>query len=465
MAGSWKKDKINGCRIGIFYDSIEMNPAGTQARIKGGKVRFSSDVNVVDQTNHLSWSGGAVTDGSSNNKKLRGSGARTIQSVTGTWITLSTTTTTKVTASASFSGVNYAGSTLTHSITVTLPIAGDGGTVSPDPGVGGDAYPNPWEDDNGPDWATEPYVEHVYAVRLPGAPAPLQSVPAWDVSVDLDGGRAPYGVCRFKAPVSYLSEANYAHTNPRAQPVVQVDAGWRYPGAENLHTLFSGVITERVLQVDPSGAYVQVTAESYETILEYPSHIGPVGVSNAYTTVKQVYDANAFYRRPAWVEHPANIAPTAPQLAEYRAMGIEKDDTVGDWLRACSSTMGQWMRGDLTSTTPKIENLTDPYPYQRLVEMDVNAFAELDRVENLDQWANILRLTTQWTNGSGDQVSKRRTYAASGVSGGSGAVRSRDVTLNLKPPSGATPPANWAPALRWLRRVNEASRGSRRSRG
>lgn len=453
MAGKWSGNPGNKIDIGFFYDSIELNAAGTKARIRGGRIRIRRGVNITDSTNSLSWTGSLVAGGSSLNLNLSGSGDKTIKTVTGTWITLSTTK--KVTASvkATLAVVNYAGKTLVVNVSVAFPLAGDGGSVSPTPSPGGEAYPNPWEDDDAPDWATEPYVETIYAVRIGGT-----AVQAWDVTVDLDGGRAPYGTARFKCPPALLTEDTYTATNPRLNPVVQIDAGWRYPRAQNLHTLFSGVITERRLSVDSGGAYVEFTAESYETILEYPSHLA-AAVNNAHTTVKQSYDAIAFYRKPVWVEPASNVAPDAAQLAEYRAMSVEKDDDVSDVLRTWASTMGQWMRGAMDTATPTVECITDPYPYQRLVELDLTAFSTLDRVENLEQWANILRLTAQWTSGD-STVNKRRTYPAAGVSGGTGAVRSRDITINVKPPSGAVPPANWSPALRWLRRVNEASRGS-----
>lgn len=457
MAGSWGGKK-NGVRIGFFYDSISVNAAGTQARINGGRIRIDRDVNISDSTNGLSWGGGAVADGSSSNLNLSGSGAKTIKSVTGQWVTLSTTKKVTATASAKLTGVNYAGGDLSVSVTVTFPIAGDGGTVSPTPSPGGDAYVNPWADEDAPDFATEPYVEHAWAVRLPGAPVGLRAVPAWDIEVTLDGGRAPYAEARFKCATSYLSEDNYAYTKPLLQPVVQIDAGWKYPGKVNVHTLFSGVITERSLEVDETGAYVQIVAQSFESILAYPSHLS-AAVPDSTLTIKEFFDSKAFYRKPAWIEPASNVAPDAAGLAEFRALDIEVDDDLSDWFQTAASTMGQWLRGDMTSATARVECITDPYPYQRLVELDVNAFARLSRTENLDDWANIMRLTAQWTS-SGDTKQKRRTYAAASVTSGTGAVRARDVTINVKPPSGATPPSNWSPALRWLRRVNEASRGS-----
>lgn len=456
MAGDYGSRK-NGVRVGFFYDSLEMNTAGTQARVKGGKIRIDRDVTISDSSNTLTWSGGAIVDGSDSGINVSGSGAKTIKSVTGSWVTLSTTTKVKATAAVTFTGINYAGGTLSVSVSVSYPLAGDGGTVSPTPSPGGDAYVNPWEDENAPDWATEAFVQTTYAVRLPGAPG-APELTAWDVVVDLDGGRSPYATARCKVPVESITEANYATTNPRLRPVLQVDAGWTYPGVRNSHTLFSGVITDRSLRVDASGTYWELSAESYETILEYPSHLA-AAVNNAYTTAKQHYDATAYYRKPTWVEPVSNTAPDSAQLAEYRAMAVEKDDDVSDFMRTCASTLGQWLRGKLDAATPTVECISDPYPYGRLVELDLNAFSDLQRVENLEQWANVLRLTAQWTSGD-STVNKRRTYYASTVAAGTGAVRSRDVTINVKPPAGAVPPSNWAPAQRWLRRVNEASRGS-----
>lgn len=460
MAGKWSEEPGNKIDIGFFYDSIEMNAAGTRARINGGRIRIRRGVRITDTSNKLTWTGSLVADGSVSNLNLSGTGDKTIRTVTGTWINLSATR--KVTASVrvTMADVNWAGKTLVVNVGVTFPLAGDGGTVSPTPTPGGGAYPNPWEDDTAPDFATETYIEHTWAVRLPAAPEALRTVPAWDIQVDLDGGRSPYGTARFKAPLTYLTEATYPWTNPRAVPVVQIDAGWCYNGGTNTHELFSGAIVERSLRIDPGGAYVEIVAESFETILDYPSHLA-VGVSNAYTSVKQFYDANAFYRKPTWTEPGSNTAPDAAQLAEYRALTIETDDDVGDWMRTAASTLGQWLRGHMASATPRVECVTDPYPYQRLVEIDINAFDSLDRTENLDQWANILRLTAQWTlNADGDTKNKRRSYRATGVSTGTGAVRARDITLNIKPPGAGQIPGNWAPALRWLRRLNEASRGS-----
>jgi len=461
MAGSWGSKK-NGVRIGFFYDSINVNAAGTKAQITGGRIRIDRDVNISDSTNALSWSGSLVSNGSTSNLNVSGSGAKTIKYTgSGSWVTLSSTSRVRASVSVAMSGVNYAGGTLYVSVSVSFPLAGDGGTVSPTiPEAEEAEVPNDWEDELAPDYSTEPYIEHAWAVRLPGAPKEYRDVAARDITVTLDGGKAPYGEAKFKVPVSYLAEEVYDLTKPLLQPVVQIDAGWQYHGLLNVHTLFSGVVTDRRLKLDAAGPYVEITAQTYEALLDYPSHLA-ASVSSGYTTVQEFYSAQAFYRKPAWVEPATNDAPDAAGLAEYRALGIEVNDGVDEFLRSCAGALGQWMRGGLAYSTPTVECVTDPYPYRRLNEIDLSAFSDAERVENLDEWANILRLTAQWTDASsGDTKSKRRTYTASTVTSGTGAVRARDVTINVKPPSGATPPATWAPALKWLRRVNEASRGS-----
>ena len=466
MAGKWQDPLFNGIGVGFFYDSIELSADGKKARIKGGRIRIRRNVNISDSSNKLSWSGGAINDGSKSNINVSGKGDKTILSVTGSWVTLDQAKAVTSTAKVTFSGINYAGKTLEVTVKVTYPIGGDGGSPS-NPNVGGGAYPNPWEDENAPDWATEPYIEHAWAVRIttPLTPAAKRVVPAWDIEVTLDGGNSPYGIARFKMPLSYLidSTSAYMWTDPfrRALGVatVQIDAGWKYPGTLNVHTLFSGYITSRNLRIADGEAYVEVVAETYETLLDFPSNVA-AAVGNTNTRIKQFYDACEFYRNPEWSEPSTNLPADTAQLTEYRAAAIEKDDTVSDWFRQAASTLSQWMRGGNTSY-PSIECLTDPYPYQRLVEIDINAFTELNRTESLDDWGNVLRLSATWTiNSDGDTKDARRTFAdtTSRGTGGTGVVRSQDVSLAVKPPGGKIP-ANWATGKRWLRRINEAKRG------
>ena len=119
MPGSWGTSK-NGVRIGVFYTAIEYRNGGAEARITGPKIRIDSP-NIVDSTNSWSWSGGAVTDGSQTNIDVSGSGSRDVRSVTGQWQALSFAGTTNANFNAAASGIDYAGGSLSVSLSVALP--------------------------------------------------------------------------------------------------------------------------------------------------------------------------------------------------------------------------------------------------------------------------------------------------------------------------------------------------------
>lgn len=120
MAGGWGSSK-NGVRLGCFWDSIEKNADGSQARITNARIRIDRDVNIVDSSNSLSWSGGAVNDGSASNINCDGSGEKTIKTVTGQWQDLVYGATKSANFSASMSGINYAGATISNTESVTYP--------------------------------------------------------------------------------------------------------------------------------------------------------------------------------------------------------------------------------------------------------------------------------------------------------------------------------------------------------
>lgn len=120
MAGGWGSKK-NGVRLGCFWDGIELSSDGSMARITNGRVRIDRDVNIVDSTNKLSVSGGAVADASWSNLNVSGSGEETIKGVGETWVALNYGSTKTATFSASMSGIDYAGGTVSNTETVTYP--------------------------------------------------------------------------------------------------------------------------------------------------------------------------------------------------------------------------------------------------------------------------------------------------------------------------------------------------------
>ena len=120
MAGDWGGSH-NGVKIGCFYDAIELSSDGSKARITDPRVEISRTVNISDSTNKLTVSGGCVTDDSWSNLNVGGSGTERIKTVGASWVTLTYGATSTHDFTASLSGVDYAGSTLTNTYTVTYP--------------------------------------------------------------------------------------------------------------------------------------------------------------------------------------------------------------------------------------------------------------------------------------------------------------------------------------------------------
>lgn len=118
MAGGWGSRK-NGVRIGAFWDDLQISSDGSQARITGAVIKIDRDARIADSKNSLSWSGGAVSDGSDSDINVSGSGSKTIKSVTGQWQTLDYGATKSASFAASMSGVS--GGTVTVSKSVPYP--------------------------------------------------------------------------------------------------------------------------------------------------------------------------------------------------------------------------------------------------------------------------------------------------------------------------------------------------------
>lgn len=120
MPSDWGT-KHNGVRLGVFWDGIEVSADGSQARITNARIKIDRDVNISDSSNNLSWSGGAVGDGSDANINVDGSGEKTIKNCSETWCDLSYSGTISREFNASMSGINYAGATISTSANITYP--------------------------------------------------------------------------------------------------------------------------------------------------------------------------------------------------------------------------------------------------------------------------------------------------------------------------------------------------------
>lgn len=315
-------------------------------------------------------------------------------------------------------------------------------------------------------------------------PEQLRTVPAWNVEVDLDGGRAPYGRAQFSAPLDYispdpitLSPAPGAGVYPTFTPLerlhpyrgvpVRIKAGYQRAGGPDLHTLFVGYITARRYRRDSSGAaYLEFTAETSETMFMQPSSRAG-NVVNTWTSVKQGCDAIAgyatpWYRRVVVAEEAGQMnTPTSGQLTNWRSWTYSVGDDVLETVVTWAIALGQWLRGDPRTlgsmfgagAMPQLLISADPYPYRAVTTLPTSLFTDLDRLESLDQWANILNLTV-----TGNGQTKQAHYLGAGVYQGSpipnGQIRTKDVTIHVTPPS--TLPTDYPPAIRWLNRIGPA---------
>lgn len=120
MAGGWGSTK-NKVKIGVFWDDILVYDGGAHAKITDPHINIDRDVNITDTSNNLSWSGGAVTNGSDANINVSGSGEKRIKTVSAEERDLLYGAPHSASFAAEFSGINYAGGTLTASKSVTFP--------------------------------------------------------------------------------------------------------------------------------------------------------------------------------------------------------------------------------------------------------------------------------------------------------------------------------------------------------
>lgn len=333
----------------------------------------------------------------------------------------------------------------------------------------------PW-DASSVDLVTQQVVEHIWKLEFPTLDLSRSTVPAWDITVSLDGSRNPYGTATFKAPASYMAEVVdgagtvFSKLVPKDLPPVRIWAGWRHVidgvPTDDLQILFSGFITSRRFLIEEGQGYVQFEAATAEAVYDQPnSRTGTSNVGNLWTSLQEACTTIAGYATP-WYRTPTIVnesgflnTPTAGQLTSWRSGTFETDDEVMDLLTSWAQELGQWVRGNVRSslTTPSLLVSADPYPYRTAYALPSRVFTKVERMDDVEQWANILKLTANWTDATtGDPKSKKRQYVAAGVTGGTGAVRSKAVTVQLKPPGG-TLSSTYPLALSWLRRISDMS--------
>lgn len=307
-------------------------------------------------------------------------------------------------------------------------------------------------------------------------PSSLVQVPAWNVEVTLDGGRAPYGTARFSAPIDYISPTNAGGgfipldaLHPYRGAPILIKAGYQRGATADLRPLFVGYITARRLRRSATGdTYVEFSCETSESMFQQP-FVRDGNIGNTWTSVKQACDTtdgygNRWYRWVNVVEEAGQMnTPTSGQLTAWRGWAYNGGDDVLDTVIAWATALGQWLRGnprELASSwnRPQLLISSNPDPYRAATTLPSAMFTDLDRVESLDQWANILQLSTSWTDPSSkDTKQKQATYLGDGVYWGvptpTGQMRTKNVSMRIYPPGGNLPASNYPPASEWLKRI------------
>ena len=175
-------------QVGVGWDGFEFNGDKSQARLVGCEIWRDSSANIVDSTNDLSWSGGAVSDGS-DSVSTSGTGRKKLKSVTGQWQTLSYSSQVTSSFSVSWSGVNAADGTVSVSRTVKYPLRPIGAPDTPGtPAVSGSGASRTltWTNTNPAD-SSKPYQQIEVRRRVNGSAttptvAVLGVVTSWTTS-------------------------------------------------------------------------------------------------------------------------------------------------------------------------------------------------------------------------------------------------------------------------------------------
>lgn len=266
--------------------------------------------------------------------------------------------------------------------------------------------------------------------------------PAWDIVVDLDERRTPYGTCEFSLPASY---ADHAEFSPFTGSEIEIRAGWLHTiggtPTDEQHTLFYGVVTSRELVKDPEGGtHVRIKAATGEVNYDHPVWTGAYDVRNDLTTVVDACDSideNGHLIRPISVQATDLNTPTADRLAVFRAIRVDAGDNVDDFVHNIADALGQWARGNQRGTYLANNAYQISRRYTGSTRLNLTPIVETyRRAEDVDDWANVVELTATWVS-SGE--TKRSTYTyidpvlAALPPGATRFVRVKKATIQARP--------------------------------
>lgn len=298
-------------------------------------------------------------------------------------------------------------------------------------------------------------------------------VPAWDIEVTLDCRRNPYGTLKATIPLSAPPLSPFSDYN-----VVNVKAGYRRAGGDDVHTLFHGFVTRASTKYDRnSGNMVRtIEAQTGEIFYDHPIASGTWNINNG-TTIPVQFNTHfngspaRFYRPPCYITTEGTLStPASGAQTAYNNLEIEAGttDSLDDWFHNMAETLGQWLRGDVrnafgydpdTHPHPGAYVISDDYglaggtpPSGLALPLD-GIYEEVNTNEDLDEWAAAVALTCKWPSGD-TWTTKQRLFGNLSVNEPAGGlVKVRSVEATRRPPGGVLSSTDlignlWADRLR-----------------
>lgn len=298
-------------------------------------------------------------------------------------------------------------------------------------------------------------------------------VPATGVVVTYDSGASPMATLDAVLPRTADVWGNRINVYNSSEIIVQ--AGYEIAGAVTTWgTIFAGVVTRSRSALGG----ITIRAESAESFWSHPyygsSSATDYNVPNEFTGLDDVADdllgSGLLYRDVSVVSEHLN-SPSGTQLSQFRAQIINPGSDFDEWFRMLADCLGQWCRGDYrgryTDLTP---TFTPAGPLQYLVTGRPDSWTPLDitdlidapsreDVQSLDDYFNVLNLTAEWIV-AGTTTSKKAVFAGTTAAEETGPpVRSKDVTVHMRPQTGAIA-ANNPTAAAWLAHQGEYETGT-----
>lgn len=297
--------------------------------------------------------------------------------------------------------------------------------------------------------ARSPGSSHSWWVGPGFSPVAFESenlLAAYGITYELDEARSPFGVMRFMMPAE-PGDGGWSEATSWLSPhqyllPIHLRAGYL---ARPL--AFSGWVTDRrrIVKDGQNGYSIELTTG--EDLVDVPL-LSDYSIPDSYTGMAAVlgdfWDSSEGDLTDAWppVGWYATLpAPSAAQLATFRALDFAAGDSIGDMLRTCAAALGQKIHGDHRHGYPVgadqgdvIMAVRPQYVFSSAVAARVSPteWMSYDRDENIDDYATKVKLTAQWMS-SGDLKSSTYIYNSPAEWSNLQRIVQKDITVQMRP--------------------------------